>query len=86
MNPLSDIGMTDSFWKKYQQRCSKTEGLSPECQCGSGLPITVNHIPIRTEDGSILWVTNSFLTCLACATRLLWKSYAKTMKHREENK
>jgi len=72
MNPLSDIGMPDNFWKKYQRICSKIEGLHPKCQCGSGLPITVNHIPLWTKKG-IIWVTNSFLTCLACATRLLWK-------------
>jgi len=76
MNPLSDIGMPDNFWEKYRARCSKIEGLHPECQCGSGLPITVNHIPLWTKT-EIIWVTNSFLSCLACATRSLWKTFAK---------
>ena len=76
MNPLSDINMPDWFWEKYKKKCSKIEGLSPECQCGSGLPITINHIPFRTKKG-IEWATNSFLVCLACSTRLLWKVLEK---------
>ena len=84
MNPLSDLGMPDSFWEKYQKRCSKIEGEHPLCSCGSGLPITVNHIPLPTT--GIQWVTNDFLACLACSTRLLWGIYAKTNQHdREEN-
>ena len=54
MNPLSDLGMPDWFWKKYSESCSKIDGLHPECECGSGLPITQHRVPIRTKKG-IVW-------------------------------
>jgi len=74
MNPLSDIGMPDSFWEKFRKKCSKIQGDHPECECGSGLPITVNYIPLKTTKG-IVWA-GGFIpghNCLACDTRRLWK-------------
>lgn len=78
MNPLSDIGMPDYFWEKFQKMCSNIDGAAPECECGSGLPITVNRIPFRTAKGIVWagdWVPG--LACLACDTRRLWRVAAE---------
>jgi len=54
---------------------AKIEGNSPECECGSGLSITVNRIPIKDATGRIVWVGawSPGFACLACDTRRLWR-------------
>jgi len=89
MNPLSDLGMSDKLWKKFNAKFVKKiykdeEGNPIICSnCSSGEPISLHHVFVGwNRNGKLIhdYGTQGMFSCWACSQRRVMNVFKRLDK------